>query len=108
MGAAQHRPQWIIDHFAGGTVTTGEAMLQTLKSSSETLGSFLRKATMVQISWSGTGGLLAARLGMPVILMPCLITQTNSWGRRTLTTSLRLGGGFSPAAKSPGFTPGAP
>src|SRR5262249_56844513 len=27
---------------------------QALKSSSETLGNFLRKATIVQISWSGT------------------------------------------------------
>ncbi len=35
---------------------------------------------MVQISWSGTGGSLAAKLGMPVILMPFLIIQNNSWG----------------------------
>src|ERR1700737_4883762 len=53
--AAQHSPQWIFDHFAGGTVTTGETPLQDLKSSSEALSSFLRKATMVQIGRAREG-----------------------------------------------------
>src|SRR5216683_4394043 len=59
---ARQRLQRIIDHFGGDTATTGETPLQPLKSSSETLDSSLRKATMVQISWSGTGGSLAAKL----------------------------------------------
>jgi hypothetical protein len=54
----------------------------------------------------GHGRSLAPKLGMPVILMPFLISQNNSRGGRTLTTSLRLGGGFSLAEKASGSAPG--
>src|SRR5262249_62133454 len=47
--------------------------------------------------------------GMPVMLMPFLITQNNSFGRRSLTTSLRSGGsGCSPSENFAHSTPGAP
>src|ERR1700686_1608757 len=58
----------------------GGAALHALKSSSETLGSFFTKATLVQIIWSATGGSSVPKLGMPVILMPFLIIQNTSWG----------------------------
>src|SRR5262249_25566230 len=46
---------------------------------------------------------------MPVMLMPFLITQNNSFGRRSLTTSLRSGGsGCSPSENFAHSTPGAP
>jgi hypothetical protein len=63
---------------------------------------------MVQIVWSDIGGLSAPKLGMPVILMPFLMTQNSSWGSRSFTTSLRFGGGFSPSENLAGFTPGPP
>jgi hypothetical protein len=64
--------------------------LHVLKSSSETVGSFFRKATIDQISWSGTP--IAPKLGMAVILIPFLMTQNSCRGSRSLTMSLRSGG----------------
>jgi hypothetical protein len=60
--------------------------VQVLKSSSDTVGSFLTNATMLQISWSGTS--MAPKLGIPVMLMPFLITQNNSCGEVSLASSL--------------------
>src|SRR5271166_164517 len=87
---------------------SGAVALQVLKSASETLGSCFRKATMAQISWSGTGGVVTPKLGIPVILMPCLTTQNSCCGGRTLTTALRLGAGFRPSENLAGLTPGPP
>jgi hypothetical protein len=42
--------------------------IHALKFSHETLDSFLKKATTAQIFSSGTGGLSAPKLGIPVIL----------------------------------------
>src|SRR5258705_701171 len=86
----------------------GDVVLQDLKSSSETLDSSFRKATMVQISWSGTGGSVAPKLGMPGILMPFLITPNNSWGGGKVNPSFRVGGGFKPPGESGRFPPGPP
>ena len=63
--------------------------VQVLKSLSDTVGSFLTNATMLQISWSGTS--MAPKLGIPVMLMPFLITQNNSCGEVSLASSLRSG-----------------
>src|SRR5206468_9409368 len=81
--------------------------LHALKSASETVGSFLRKATIDQISGSGVP--IAPKLGMPVILMPFLTTQ-NSWrGCAAPTTSLRSGGaGLRPSENFAHSAPGAP
>src|SRR6202011_643478 len=74
---------------------------------SDTFGSFFKKAAIVQISLSGTS--ILPKLGMPVMLMPFLITQNSSFGRRSLTTSLRSGGsGLSPSENFAHSTPGAP
>src|SRR4051812_15697094 len=83
-----------------GTVVTGledcAGADHVLKSASETLGSFLRKATTAQMSRSDNPATL--KLGMPVILMPFLTTQNNSRGSRLGATSLRSGGsGLSPS-----------
>ena len=56
--------------------------VQALKSSSDTVGT---NATMVQISWSGTS--TAPKLGIPVMLMPFLITQNNSCVEVSLASS---------------------
>ena len=58
-------------------------------SASDTLGNFFTNATMVQISWSGT--LTIPKLGMPVMLMPFLITQNSCSGVRSLATLLEVG-----------------
>ena len=57
-------------HFAGAG-----AVLHVLKSASDTVGSFFRNATIDQSSGSGTS--IAPKLGMPVMLMPFLITQNS-------------------------------
>ena|SRR5271165_2895650 len=57
--------------------------VQALKSSSDTVGT---NATMVQISWSGTS--TAPKLGIPVMLMPFLITQNNSCVEQLLRRGL--------------------
>src|SRR5262249_3465352 len=49
------------------------------------------------------------KLGMPVILMPFLTTQSSSAGSSPPTTSLRSGGlGFRPSENFAHFTPGPP
>src|SRR5260221_6234584 len=64
---------------------------------------------MDQISGSGTGGSLAAKLGMPVILMPFRIPQNSACGSMSPTTSLRSGGpGLSPSENLDQSTPGPP
>src|SRR4029077_8413356 len=99
---------------AGGRYTASNAAasrfqrpVQALKSSSLTVGSFLTKATIVQISWSDTS--MAPKLGMPVMLIPFLITQNNCCGARSLAISLRSGGsGFNPSENLAHLTPGPP
>jgi hypothetical protein len=93
--------------FVNGRRHRFQRLVQALKSSSLTLGSFLTKATMVQISWSGTS--IAPKLGMPVMLIPFLITQNNCSGARSLAISLRSGGsGCSPSENLAHLTPGPP
>src|SRR3984957_4560306 len=54
-------------------------------------------------------GPACAKLGMPVILMPCLITQNSCAGESSATTSFRSGGsGCSPSENLAQLTPGAP
>jgi hypothetical protein len=62
----------------GGGATGGE--VHALKSASETFGNFFKKATMDQISSSFAPA--KAKLGMPVMLIPFLITQNNWDGER--------------------------
>src|SRR5262252_4931110 len=93
MVSRARRPQGFADH--------------ALKSASDTLGSFLRKATIVQISRSGTS--TRPKLGIPVMWMPCLTTQNKSCGLSWSTSSLRSGGsGRKPSENLAQFTPGAP
>lgn len=75
----QPKPYRVASAFGSRRRLQGFAV-QALKSASDTLGSFLTKATMVQISWSGTS--MRPKLGMPVMLMPFLITQNNWDGER--------------------------
>src|SRR2546422_10838739 len=98
---------------AGPPVSRGDDLkcqglaVQALKSSYDTLGSFLTKATMVQISRSGTS--MAPKLGMPVMLTPFLMTQNSCGGEISSARSLRSGGsGRKPSENLAQFTPGPP
>src|SRR6516162_11721456 len=71
------------------------------------LGSFLMKAAMCQISSSGTS--IDPKLGIPVMVMPFLITQNSSAGELSLAISLRSGGsGCIASANLAQPTPGPP
>src|SRR3954469_6490470 len=85
----------------------GAGWLQALKSSGETCGSCLRKATIDHSSESATP--IAPKLGMPVMRMPFLTTQ-NSWlGGNASTISERSGGlGFIPSENFAQSAPGPP
>src|SRR5262249_31505184 len=92
---------------ADGVGWTGAGVVQALKSASETFGNFLRKATIDQISSSFPPA--SAKLGMPVMLIPFLITQNNWDGERSPTISFRSGGsGCRPSENFAQLTPGAP
>ena len=67
-------------------------------------GSVFTNATMAQILSSECVG---PQAGIPVILIPCLITQNNSCAGISLAVLANSGGlGFRPARASPGSTPG--
>src|ERR1700693_5308236 len=79
------------------------AAVQALSSSGFTVPNFFTKATIDQISLSLTPAF--SKLGMPVMLMPFLITQ-KIWPGRSSATSLRSGGsGCRPSENLAQLTP---
>ena len=61
---------------------------------------------MAQISWSGTGGLLALKLGIPVILMPILDDPEQFLRKKIIDYSLEIGCGVEPLGEFSRFHAG--